>query len=87
MATPSFKEQANTSSILTNIKHEVLDIEAVKVTKNFPKRMTEKALQATMRTVSRIGQQLMPILVDDSGQLIAGFEILTAMRELGASKI
>lgn len=78
---------SNTVSILAKLQQDVLPLENLRLPKHVPKKFDDKAIQSLMRTFHRTGQQIFPILVDDDNIIISGFEIATALRELGATEV
>ncbi len=77
----------NTTSILTKLKHETLLLAALKLPPHMPKKVGDKAVQSLMRAMHRTGQQLVPVVIDDDGVIVDGFEIAMALRELGATEV
>lgn len=79
--------RTNGTAILTDLKCENVSIGTLKHPRLAPKPTSDKALQSLMRAMHRVGRQLLPVLVDDQNTIIAGLEILEALRELGGTEI
>ena len=77
---------ANTP-ILSNLQIETLAVEELKFPCLMPKKITDKAVQSMMRAIDRIGDQIVPILVDKDNVIVSGFEVAAAMKELGSSTV
>ena len=87
MKTNSNDERRSNASALSRLQHEVLAIDSLKLPAHVPKKIGDKAVQSLMRAISRTGQQITPILVDDENVIVAGFEVAAAMGELGANEV
>ena len=87
MKTNSNEDRRINASALSRLQHEILAIDALKLPPQVPKKVGDKAVQSLMRAISRMGQQIVPILVDDENVIIAGFEVAAAMGELGANEV